>query len=769
MEQTINVNLVKDDAIQVYYEENAHIDNNASLLFIKSGEAEIQKYVDTVSKPEITDYVETQAKPLVTQIANDIAEPLVNEYIEETTKPAIDSYVESKEPELQAYVTQAEQARDESVSSASASASSASASLVSANNAKTSETNAKTSETNASNSASLAQGYASDAQTSLDELKTTATDNFNTNASQKTSAFDDNYESKLSSFNTNATSKTNDFNSNATQKTEQVNAIASSVSALVVGFDETVATKTSEFNQNATNKTASFNSNATQQTNDFNSNVLSKTNTFNSNADAKTQAFNTNASEKQALVDASATSASNSASLAESWAIGDKSARPEGSAKYWAEQSSAGQVQADWNQTDSSQKDFIKNKPTNLSQFVNDTDYVNATQLSTKQDISDLSQTIDTSTTKYPSNKAVQDALSDTLQYKHITNCITSIPQDIKLELTDGTLTLKAGSKIYDGAGNAISLNKDYIVLCSGNNIKFIFYSTKQDKAYCNQNVSDCSSGAISPVGTGMFYNTSTKSVDFYNSGVLQESNWSFPLAIVNVSNGVPISIEQTFNGFGYIGSTIFSLPGVEGLIPNGRDSDGTSNNYAYKTSNVITITNGTTETGRYTVLENAKDISLLSDGYTYNYELNINENNGVKSDSCIIGTVDVSAGKIISFNLRKTFKAVDEFDYINANNFTPTGKQTIVAWGMPDYSAGIALTGSLDVHYIAPSNGWVVASLVGNNSNARIIINENTNLPHTNSAQWIQFIYPVEKGDDIYFSGATGIENQMFYPCLGG
>lgn len=30
-----------------------------------------------------------------------------------------------------------------------------------------------------------------------------------------------------------------------------------------------------------------------------------------------------------------------------------------------------------------------------------------------------------------------------------ITNCITEIPQDIKLELKDGTLTLKAGSKVY--------------------------------------------------------------------------------------------------------------------------------------------------------------------------------------------------------------------------------------------------------------------------------------------------------------------------------
>ena len=31
----------------------------------------------------------------------------------------------------------------------------------------------------------------------------------------------------------------------------------------------------------------------------------------------------------------------------------------------------------------------------------------------------------------------------------NVTNCITGIPQDIKLELSSGTLTLKAGSKVY--------------------------------------------------------------------------------------------------------------------------------------------------------------------------------------------------------------------------------------------------------------------------------------------------------------------------------
>lgn len=43
----------------------------------------------------------------------------------------------------------------------------------------------------------------------------------------------------------------------------------------------------------------------------------------------------------------------------------------------------------------------------------------------------------------------VPNVWNNTLNTSQITNCITEIPQDIKLELKDGVLTLKAGSKVY--------------------------------------------------------------------------------------------------------------------------------------------------------------------------------------------------------------------------------------------------------------------------------------------------------------------------------
>ena len=66
-------------------------------------------------------------------------------------------------------------------------------------------------------------------------------------------------------------------------------------------------------------------------------------------------------------------SASSYAASAKQWAIGDPTDPAEGSAKYWAGQAAQGQIQSDWSQADNTKKDFIKNKPTKLSDFSDDT------------------------------------------------------------------------------------------------------------------------------------------------------------------------------------------------------------------------------------------------------------------------------------------------------------------------------------------------------------------------------------------------------------
>ena len=169
-----------------------------------------------------------------------------------------------------------------------------------------------------------------------------------------------------------------------------------------------------------------------------------------------------------------------------------------------------------------------------------------------------------------------------------ITNSITEIPQDIKLELNGGKLTLKAGSKVYVPNGvnrfDEIILNDNVTPQSNNSDRYFIFI-----KSNYNTNtmpVNYCYSGASAPTVThtyAMWYDTTNNKIKWTgDNGSTWVEGFSLPLCIVlndtpgtrNVS-----SIDQVFNGFGYIGSTVFALPGVKGLIPDGRNADGSLKN----------------------------------------------------------------------------------------------------------------------------------------------------------------------------------------------
>jgi hypothetical protein len=110
-------------------------------------------------------------------------------------------------------------------------------------------------------------------------------------------------------------------------------------------------------------------------------------------------------------------------------------------------------------------------------------------------------------------------------------------------------------------------------------------------------------------------YLTGNSGTDWYDG-----SNFSLPLGIITVSNGAISSIDQVFNGFGYIGATIYALPGIKVLVPNGFNEDGTLNNINGEVKNVTLYT--TTNTGREDVSialalnNNSMNISRYGSGF---------------------------------------------------------------------------------------------------------------------------------------------------------
>lgn len=147
---------------------------------------------------------------------------------------------------------------------------------------------------------------------------------------------------------------------------------SSSSSAKVASDAETQA---KEAEKNATAQAADAKSSAQSAQNSASSASTSAGNAKVSEANA--EASETASKDSEAASKASEIKSTQEANRAKSEANRAKSEADR--AKGYAEQAFAGQVQADWNQTDSTQKDYIKNKPTiptKTSQLTNDSGFL---------------------------------------------------------------------------------------------------------------------------------------------------------------------------------------------------------------------------------------------------------------------------------------------------------------------------------------------------------------------------------------------------------
>lgn len=287
---------------------------------------------------------------------------------------------------------------------------------------------------------------------------------------------------------------------------------AQSAANTVNGFDVHAAEKQQDFDDNAESKTNTYNSNASTLLQQYTDNAAQKLSAYNSNDATKTQAFNDNYTSKLNSFNTNASEkqaqVDASAEEARKWAVGTISEQHSGSAKYWAEQA--------------------------------------------------------------------KTSTDGTLNESILTNCLTEIPQDIKLELSNGTLTLKAGSKVYvpNGVGefDIKTLSKD---------LQYKGYYSDTRMIVVNSNLQGLDglspenlySGNSAPKNTKymFWYDTANNIIKLSSdTGSSWTGQYSLPICIETSSSSAITSIDQVFNGFGYIGNTIFALPGIKGRIPNG-------------------------------------------------------------------------------------------------------------------------------------------------------------------------------------------------------
>lgn len=119
---------------------------------------------------------------------------------------------------------------------------------------------------------------------------------------------------------------------------------------------------------------------------------------------------------------------------------------------------------------------------------------------------------------------------------------------------------------------------------------------------------SSSSGSSFTPATYSMYYDTANNIMKRYGSSTSSYTSESLPLAIVTSNKGYITSIDKIFNGFGYIGSTLFALKGVKGLIPDGFKENGTYKNIEFNLDRVVTKT--------FTHNPGATNLVMRSDGY---------------------------------------------------------------------------------------------------------------------------------------------------------
>ena len=467
-----------------------------------------------------------------------------------------------------------------------------------------------------------------------------------------------------------------------------------------------------------------------------------------------------------------------SANDAKLWAVGTITEKPEGSSKYWAEQ--AQQAAQVYDATETVKGIVRLATSEEVTAGTNNSAVITPLKLKSKLD------------TK-------QDKLT-AVNYNNISNCITYIPQDIKLELNNGTLTLKAGSKVYvpngfesDGTTkkfDVVNIQSDITVYSPYTNEPIFIYYYNNGTAQAANN-SQCS-GTSNTIIDGYWYDTTNNFIKRISAGEVVYPGVSLPIAIVNASNSSWTSIDQVFNGFGYIGSTVYALPGVKGLIPNGRNADGSLKNIEFTLDKVLASTRDWNVSNQYNQhIRLGLNTIFTSNGYVesvnmptvnnhimwYNPRDNImrynDTNNSVTSiaDYPIVEMIELGGtgagdgtSRITSFTPKTVFHALDYND-----------KSTISGWGMPS-SRYIDLTlGASGSTYTAPANGWLILNKAATEIGQEIrLINQSNQLcgyaiSATNNAS-LDTKIPCRKADTIlvYYSAYGSVANFRFIYAEG-
>ena len=261
----------------------------------------------------------------------------------------------------------------------------------------------------------------------------------------------------------------------------------------------------------------------------------------------------------------------------------------------------------------------------------------------------------------------------------YTTNRILEIPQDIKLELNNGTLTLKAGSKAYKADGIVVTVPSDinyYFNGTTADNLILVYDSSLNSLGVYIQGGNAISSATAPSTGVAdtLWFDTTSNKCKITHDNAATWTEIPLPIGLVscNVTDGFT-SIDQVFNGFGYIGSTVFVLPGVKCLVGNGRNPDGSC----------ITKIEVITKVSTFTTTLNRQNnkIVLYKGAVGARFNLRFDERENMCCDDNGVNTVYQPAAILGTFSTETTSPW-------NIKEFNPLGVDSVLNSSLSNLSA---------------------------------------------------------------------------------
>lgn len=279
---------------------------------------------------------------------------------------------------------------------------------------------------------------------------------------------------------------------------------------------------------------------------------------------------------------------------------------------------------------------------------------------------------------------------------QQISNCLLEIPNRIQYTLVEGTLTVKAGSVLlipYGTTDQSSTINVGDTFINSNlkvtetywdstNSLFYVWVELQNDFAQTTPTagsfnrlaflsfsdsemifsvleeakVISVSSDSAVTLTTALFYNTTENLVKQKNSGTITTNAVTFPFLLTSPNATYDVAqVKQVFNGFGYIGSVIWADKGIKGLIPNGKNADGTLKNTEFAITQPVLYDISAQTTGGKVIRIKGNTLDLGNAWYNpddnYNYS---SDDYGTKIDSkiCLTLSYDNTTHQIDNFRI---------------------------------------------------------------------------------------------------------------------